>query len=119
MVLDKTFENEIKKAANGDGGREHRFALLQELKKVSAALANRCSFENCLQRYGRAKVALCVASTISREGYRFEDAQYEWAMRVLDVWTNKYSGHVAEAIINIHPAILTDKSSSLRRATVV
>jgi hypothetical protein len=117
MKLDRTFENEIKKASNGDGGREHRFAFIRELKEVSAALADRYGFDSCVKKYGRVKVALCAASTILREEYRFDKDLCIWARLVLDVWTNRYSGIVSEAVINIHPAILSDKSCSLRRLT--
>jgi hypothetical protein len=118
MKLDKTFANEVRKAANGDGSREHKFALLKELKEASAALSDRHAFESCLKKHGRAKVALCIASTIFKQEYRFDKTACAWARLVLDLWTNRYNGHVSEAIINIHPAILGDKSCSVRKLTV-
>jgi hypothetical protein len=119
MTLDKTFANEIRKAGNGDGSREYKFTLLQKLKETSAALENRYEWEAIFKKYGRAIVALCVASTIVKYDYRFENSQIVWATLVLDLWTNKYSGHVSEAIINIHPAILTDKSRSMQKLTLI
>jgi hypothetical protein len=121
-MLDKTFANEIRKAGNGDGSREYKFALLEELKKVSGDLAHRYEFDNCVKKFGRAKVALCVAATIfsavSRGEDRYERPQITWANAVMSLWTNRYSGNISEAIINIHPAILADNSYRLRKLTV-
>lgn len=119
MTLERTFANEIKKVANGDGGREYKFAFVKELQEISAALANRYEFDNCVKAYGRAKVALCVATTIIKNAYRNEATQLAWARAVAALWTNK-AGERSElaATINIHPSILADNSSSLRRLTV-
>jgi hypothetical protein len=70
MKLEKTFENEIKKVSNGDGSKEYRFAFINELKKVSAALENRYEFSGAMEKYGRAKVSICIAATISKNTYR-------------------------------------------------
>jgi hypothetical protein len=120
MKLDRTFENEIRKTANGDGGREYRFDLLRQLKEISTALADWREFDSCLQKYGRVKVALCVASTIYKYKYRFDSFPYSWATLVLALWTNKYtcSVVVSEAIINIHPAHLQDVSGSMMRLSM-
>jgi len=119
MELDTTFANEIKKTANGDGGRDYRFALEKELAEISTALENRYEFENCLKKYGRAKVALCVAATISvayASGLaRFERSQVHWAEAVMSLWTNR-KFLCSAAFINIHPAILADNSRELRKA---
>jgi hypothetical protein len=118
MTLDKTFESEIKKAANGDGSREYKFELIDELKKVSAALANRYDFDSCVQNFGRTKVALCVAVTIMSATYRYEEPQITWAQAVITLWTNKCERSISTAIINIHHSILSDISSGMRKLTV-
>lgn len=117
MKLDKTFENEIKKVANGDGGREYRFAFINELKKVSAALENRYEFAAVLEKYGRAKVSVCVAATISQNAYRYASEQNRWATAVMSLWTNICGNSVPAAIINIHPGILEALSRGLRNLT--
>jgi hypothetical protein len=117
MKLDTTFANEIKKTGNGDGGRDYRFALEKELGEISTALENRYEFENCMKKYGRAKVALCVAATINaaHASARFENSQMLWAEAVMGLWTNR--GDLCKAaLINIHPAILADNSRGLRKA---
>jgi hypothetical protein len=126
MTLDKTFENEVRKTANGDGGRDYKFALLKELKevstaleKLSSALAYRYVFDDCVKKYGRAKIALCVATTIIYQMYRYEWHQVEWAQAVMALWTNKCGRSISDAVINIHPSILADNSSSLRKLTEV
>ena len=120
MKLDDTFANEVKKTANGNGGREHKFAFVKELHEVSAALANRYEYNNCIQKYGRAKVALCTAVTIMKNSYRFESPHIAWAQAVVSLWTNKAGSRSESAAnINIHPCILADNSHSLREITTV
>jgi hypothetical protein len=118
MKLDKTFESEIRKTANGDGGRDYKFALIEELKEVSAMLANRYNFDDCVKKFGRAKVALCVAATIVSFRYRYENNQIAWAEAIIALWTNKCEQSVSIAVINTHSAILADNSRSLRKLTV-
>lgn len=120
MKLDATFAKEIRKTGNGDGSREHRFTLRRELSEVSAAIGHRYEFDNCVKKYGRAKVALCVAGTIMVQQYRFERPQIWWATEVLNLWTNR-SPDITEtnAVSNLHPAILADNSHSLRMLTTI
>jgi hypothetical protein len=116
MKLDGVFSREIEKVGNGDGSREYKFAFDKEIQEVSRALEDRYGFDDCLKKYGRAKVALCVAATIMANDYRFEAPQKAWARAVLSLWTN--IRFIESAHINIHPAILASNSSSLRKVTV-
>jgi hypothetical protein len=117
MKLDKTFENEIKKVANGDSSREYKFAFINELKEVSAALENRYKFDDAMGKYGRTKVSICIAATISQNAHRYESGQIKWAMAVMNLWTNICGNSVSAAIINIHPGILEALSRGLRKLT--
>jgi len=119
MKLDRTFINEVKKAANGDGGREYRIAMIKELQEISTALGNRYHFDDCIKQFGRAKVGLCVACTITRNSYRHETPQIAWAQAVMELWTNKCDRSESAATINIHPAILSDNSCFLREVTTL
>jgi len=118
MTLDKAFENEVKKVANGNLTREYKFDFMKEIKEVAIALGNRYEFENCIKKYGRVKVALCVAATIKQRAHEFNARQLDWAIEVMLLWTNKNELSVLNAIINIHPAILSDNSSILRKLTI-
>ena len=118
MTLDTAFANEIKRAGNGDGGREHRFALMNELRETAEELNNRDGFDDCLKKYGRAKVALCVAATVSRSHDRYEQTQVAWAQTVLELWTNRTERGILDAlIVRLHPAYVAANSASLRRIT--
>jgi hypothetical protein len=117
MNLDRTFANEIKKVANGDGSREYKFAFIDELKKVSAALENKYEFDGAMKKYGRAKTSICIAATISKYTYRYESEQIQWAMAVMNLWINICERSVSAAFINIHPCILADLSWELRKLT--
>jgi hypothetical protein len=117
MNLNKTFENEIKKIANGDSGREYKFAFINELKKVSAALGNRYEFDGAMEKYGRTKIAVCIAATISQNAYRYESEQIQWARAVMSHWTNICGTSVSAAIVNIHPCVLGGLSRGLRKLT--
>jgi hypothetical protein len=116
VKLDITFANEVRKTANGDGTRKYMFAFTREIKEVAAALERRYEFDNCVKKYGRAKVALCVAATIIRSDFDYRGSQIEWAGAVMGLWTNAGPG-VSKAIIQTHPAILSDNSMNLRRIT--
>ena len=118
MKLEKTFENEIKKIANGDGSREHRFALDKELMEISKTLEHSCyDFNKCIKKHGREKVSLCIAATIVAQYYLFETPQINWARSVFNLWTNKSDVSVSAALFNMHPAVLADISSGLRKLT--
>jgi hypothetical protein len=117
VKLNKTFENEIKKVANGDGSREYKFAFISELKEVSAALENKYEFDGAMKKYGRAKVSICIAATIIRHADRHENTPIQWATAVMKLWTNICERSVSSATINIHPCILHDISAVLRRLT--
>jgi hypothetical protein len=120
VKLDTTFANEIRKQANGNGSKEHRIMFAMNIAKVAKELENsRYEFYNCLKKYGRVNVALCVAATIMRFPYKYENHQITWAQMVLAQWTNRTpAGSIANAVFNMHPAILMDISSSLRRLTI-
>jgi len=117
MKLDTTFANEIKKYGNGDGSREHRFAVIEELKETAASLGNRYTFDGSLKKYGRVKVALCFAVTIMQNEYRYETPSIMWAKSVMDIWTNRSDGSISAATINIHPGILSELSRPMRVIT--
>ena len=118
MRIYKDFINEIKKTGNGDNSREYKFAFIEKIEEVSAALGNRYEFDKCVQKFGRAKVALCVAATITRDKFgRYEDTHTAWAAAVMTMWTNRSDRSVSAATINIHPAILASNSSELRKIT--
>ena len=92
MKLDRTFAREVKKAANGDGSREARFAFLalakEACKKLSTPDVMR-EFDNILREYGRVAVGLCVAVTVRERRDRLQSRTVLWALKVLKLWTNK------------------------------
>ncbi len=116
IMLDRLFAREIKAVANGDGSDEYRISLSNELKQVSTALSHRYEFDDTIKRYGRAKVCICLAATMSTQ-HGYERAQLSWAQSVMQLWTNKTPRSVSCALINIHPAILADSSYKLLKYT--
>lgn len=116
MRLDSTFASEVRRVANGDGTREHARELSKELKTIAKALSHRYQFDEVLKEYGRAKVALCIAATISTQ-HSYELRQHQWANAVLMLWCNRIGSSVERATVNIHPAILADVSNGLRGLT--
>jgi len=118
MKLDTSFVNEIKRTGNGDGGREYRFALMNELRETADELNKRDGFDDCLKKHGRAKVALCVAATIVRSQDRYEQSQVAWAQAVLELWTNRTEKSILDVlIVRLHPGYVAGNSASLRRIT--
>ena len=92
MKLDRTFAREVKKAANGDGSREARFAFLNPAREAAKKLSTpnvRDVFDDILREYGRAIVGLCVAVTVRERRDRLQSRTVLWALKVLKLWTNK------------------------------
>lgn len=108
----------VKKLANGDGTKEYAIRLTNELRGVAGELGHRYSFDKCVKKHGREKVALCVAATMVARPTEFELHQKTWAKDVLATWENRLPRSLLAAATDLHSAILADVSGSLRRFTV-
>ncbi len=121
MKLDRTFAREVKKAANGDGSREARFAFLNPAKEAARKLSTpnvMREFDGILREYGRATVGLCVAVTVWERRDRLESRTVRWAIEVLELWTNRppdtrclYIGD------NLHPSRIEEYAGSFIKLT--
>lgn len=121
MKIDRTFAREVKKAANGNGSREARFAFLNPAKEAARKLSTpnvMREFDDILREYGRATVGLCVAVTVWERRDRLESRTARWAQEVLKLWTNRppdirclYIGD------NLHPTRIEEYAGSLIRLT--
>lgn len=121
MKLDRTFAREVKKAANGDGSREARFAFLNPAKEAARKLSTSNvmrEFDGILREYGRATVGLCVAVTVWERRDRLESRTVRWAIEVLELWTNRppdtrclYIGD------NLHPSRIEEYAGSFIKLT--
>ena len=121
MKLDRTFVREIKKIANGNGSREARFAFLalakEACKKLSTPDVMR-EFDNILREYGRVAVGLCVAVTVWERRDRLESRTVRWAMKVLELWTNRPSDTLCLYIFdNLHPSRIEEYAGSFIKLT--
>lgn len=91
MRLDKTFEREIRKQANGDGSREAKFAFKAKVVAARDELATPevvTKFDEILKKHGRVPVAICVAATILERADRLNARSVEWARKVMSLYTN-------------------------------
>ena len=121
MKLDRTFAREVKRAANGDGSREVRFAFLNPAKEAARKLSTpnvMREFDGILREYGRATVGLCVAVTVWERRDRLESRTVRWAIEVLELWTNRppdtrclYIGD------NLHPSRIEEYAGSFIKLT--
>ena len=121
MKIGRTFAREVKKAANGNGSREARFAFLNPAKEAARKLSTpnvMREFDDILREYGRATVGLCVAVTVWERRDRLESRTARWAQEVLKLWTNRppdirclYIGD------NLHPTRIEEYADSLIRLT--
>lgn len=121
MKLDRTFAREVKKAANGDGSREARFAFLNPAKEAARKLSTpnvMREFDGILREYGRATVCLCVAVTVWERRDRLESRTVRWAMEVLKLWTNRppdiRSLYIGD---NLHPSRIEEYAGSFIKLT--
>ena len=119
MKLDADFVREFKKTMNGDGSKEYKFALIDEIEQTSAILAHRYEWNAAFAIHGRVLVACCVASTICESPNDYTDTQIEWANDVMRRWTNRCERSVSSAIVRLHPGILIDNANFLMQNTVL
>ena len=121
MKIDRTLAKEIK-ILNGDGSRDARFetwhrveAARNELSSTDAAR----NFNECLKKYGRAVVALCVASTIYERRERLDDWGIRWSTSILGLWTNRGPSFRERAAINdgLHPTRICEYAGDFIQLT--
>ena len=122
MKLDKTFVQEIKKTANGDGSREAKFAFLKSAKAATAELSTTNVFnvfDDVCRKYGRAAVGVCLAATIMERRDRLEPETVRWAIEVMKLWTNRAPINIEGVIIRdgIHPCKIEWYDSTFIRFT--
>lgn len=124
MKLDNELAREIKKA-QGDGSREARFSLWNEVQDARDLMGDE-AFEGpsrlneCLGRYGRAVTALVVASTLFQRKERIDRWGLAWALEVLKLWTNRGPSFVERAAIDdwfFHPTRICEYAASFIRCT--
>lgn len=124
-TLDRTLAKEIK-AANGDEGRDAKFALLHKIHEAvkdmsTPDIAER--FDEMLVKHGRAVTAICIAATLWTRKERLELSGWElmWATKVLELWTTKPKSEtgVGHACIDdqLHPTRILEYASSFMECT--
>ena len=122
MNLDRTFAQEIKKNANGDGSREACFAFLNPAKEVARKLSTpnvRNDFNDILREHGRIAVGLCVAVTVWERRNWLKQRTVQWAEEVLKLWTNKPRDTLCLFINdNLHPSRIEEYAGSLINLTI-
>lgn len=121
MKLDRTFAREIKKTANGDGSREARFTFLNRAREATRKLSTpnvMREFDDILREYGRATIGLCVAVTVWERRRKLERRTVQWAMAVLELWTNRPVDILWLYISdNLHASRIEEYAGSLIRFT--
>ena len=112
MKLDRTLANEIKKQANGDGSREAKFAFIRKVRDASKMMSSpdvmNGKFDEALKVYGRV-----------RRHHRLDNWRFDWAVAVLDLWTNRTAHGVEDAYIDdgIHPTRICEYARNFIRLT--
>lgn len=123
MKLDQTFARDIKKQANGDGSREAKFAFKKKVEETARALSTTKAaevFNDCLKKYGRVPVAICVAETNHRKARRLEWRSYMWAHEVMKLYTNvPHNKMFAYIDDGLHPTRIEEYAGSFLRETTV
>lgn len=121
--LDKTFAREIEKQANGDGSREAKFTFKKKVEEVARALSTPKAaeaFNDCLKKYGRVPVAICVAETIIERRDRLEWRSYMWALEVMKLYTNAPPNKIFAYIDDgLHPTRIEEYAGSFMRMTTM
>ena len=75
-------------------------------------------FDDILREYGRATVGLCVAVTVWERRRKLERRTVQWAMAVLELWTNRPVDILWLYISdNLHASRIEEYAGSLIRFT--
>ena len=122
MKLDRTFAQEVKKVANGDGSQEVCFAFLNPAREAARKLSNpnvMQEFDNTLREYGQATVGLCVAVTVWERRNKLERRMVRWAEEVLKLWINRPHDTLCLFINDgLHPSRIEKYASSFIKLTI-
>jgi hypothetical protein len=122
-TLDQIFAREIKKQANGDGSREAKFAFKKKVEEVARTLSTTKAaeiFDECIKKYGRVPVSICVAQTIIERRERLELRSQMWALEVMKLYTNAPRDKMYACINDgLHPTSIEEYAGSLLRLTIV
>lgn len=120
IKLEKCFAREVKKI-NGDGSREAKFLFLNPAKTAARELSvtNVAEiFNECVKKYGRVTVAICVAATIAERRDRLEFNTVLWANEVLKLWNNRPIDISCVSIRDgLHPTRIEEYAASLIKIT--
>lgn len=122
MKIDRELAREIK-AANGDGSREAKVALVQRVRAANKELSSPAmmtGFNDVIRKHGRVPVALCVAATLHARRERLDRWGFEWAEQVLKLWTNRPPSYIQIATIDdgLHPTRICEYAGSFMRAVI-
>lgn len=121
MTLDKTFAAEIRKATLGDGSAEHMRSFKRELNETARGLSTpkiEKNLDKYIAKYGRVKVAICMAATIMQNADRLTTKAYDWAAAVLGEWQNPPTYKLGVYYTDkLHPSKLDDYGRSFMRLT--
>ena len=122
MKLDRTLAQELK-AANRNGSRDASLAFVKKVKAVSAEISSTRAyvvFDDCLARYGRAAVAVCVAATLYERRERLDFWRLDWAQAVFKLWTNRPRSYLSIAYIDdgLHPTRICEYADSFISCTI-
>lgn len=122
MTIDKELSREIK-AANGNGSREAKFALLRRVKAANRALSSPSvvsDFNDIIKKHGRVPVALCVAGTLYARRDRIDGWGFEWAESILKLWTNRPPSYIQITNIDdgLHPTRICEYAAPFMRLVV-
>lgn len=107
-MVDQELLREIHRGCGID--REHRFSFMRSVQGVRDILSD-CTINDkainiALIKYGRAAVAVCLASTIRMRRERLDGWKIQWANEVVDAWGNRGNTFVDRAQIDdwwLHP----------------
>ncbi len=122
MKIDREPAKEIK-AANGDGSREAKVALVQRVRAANKDLSTptvTTGFNDAIKKHGRVPVALCIAGTLYARRERLDRWGFAWAEEVLKLWTNRPPSYIQIATINdgLHPTRICEYAGSFVRAVI-
>lgn len=112
-MLDDELVREIQAFLGKGSPREERAKVNETLRVVAADLGKITRYDEDpiterLKKYGRAPVAVCIASTLYERRERLGDWGLHWSLEVLRQWTWRQSDFIQNGVVagNAHPTTI-------------
>lgn len=121
-MLDDVLAREIQKFVGTGNPPESRAPVNTTLREVAKDMERITRYDDsplyeCLKKYGRAAVAICIAATLYERRERLGNWGLRWALEVLGTWPWRNTNFICNGLIggNSHPTAICTWAQSFMK----